>query len=143
PDRKPVLALLMRLLWAGALMLPAFGTRAGVVFTNLHSFTGTNDGANPYAGLVQGSDGNLYGTASSGGLNNLGTLFKIGTNGALTHLFSFNGTNGAAPYAALVRGADGNLYGTTYAGGASNLGTIFQFSTNGTLTSLFSFTGTN
>jgi uncharacterized repeat protein (TIGR03803 family) len=133
----------MRLLWAAALVLPAFGTQAGVVFTNLHSFTGTNDGANPYAGLVQGSDGNLYGTASSGGTSNLGTVFKISSSGELTRLHSFNGADGAAPYAALLQGADGNLYGTTYAGGASNLGTIFQFSTNGTLTTLFSFTGTN
>ena len=67
PGRKPVLALLMRLLWAAVLVLPAFGTEAGVVFTNLHSFTGTNDGANPYAGLVQGSDGNFYGTTYWGG----------------------------------------------------------------------------
>jgi uncharacterized repeat protein (TIGR03803 family) len=114
-----------------------------VVFTNLHTFTGTNDGANPYAGLVRGSDRNLYGTTSSGGRYNLGTVFKIGGDGALTRLYSFDGTNGAAPYAALVQGGDGSLYGTTYAGGASNLGAIFQFTTNGTLTTLFSFTGTN
>ena len=142
PGRKPVLALLMRLLWAAVLVLPAPGASAGVIFTSLHSFTGTNDGANPYAGLVQGGDGNLYGTTSSGGTNNLGTVFKL-SNGVLTCMYSFNGTNGAAPYAALVLGKDGNLYGTTYAGGASNLGTIFQITTNGTLTTLFSFTGTN
>ncbi|MGO8928883.1 MAG: choice-of-anchor tandem repeat GloVer-containing protein [Limisphaerales bacterium] len=133
----------MRLLWAVALVLSGFVAQAGVVFTNLYSFTGTNDGANPYAGLVQGSDGNLYGTTSSGGTNNLGTVFKVGSKGVLTVLHSFNGTDGAAPYAALVQGADGSFYGTTYAGGVSNLGTIFQFTTNGTLTTLFSFTGTN
>src|ERR1017187_6562521 len=143
PSRKPVSAPLMRLLWAAVLALHVFRAQAGVVFTNLHSFTGTNNGANPYAGLVQGSDGNLYGTTSSGGQYNLGTVYKFGTNGALTGLYSFDGTNGAAPYAALVQGADGNFYGTTYAGGVSNLGTIFQFTTNGTLTTLFSFTGTN
>ena len=81
PGRKPVLALLMRLLWAAVLVPPAFGASAGVIFTNLYSFTGTNDGANPYAGLVQGSDGNLYGTTSSGGTNNLGTVFRIGAMG--------------------------------------------------------------
>jgi len=143
PGRKPVLALLMRLLWAGVLVLPAFEAGAGVVFTNLHSFTGTNDGANPYAGLAQGSDGNLYGTASSGGSNNLGTLFKISANGELSLLYSFNGTNGAAPHAALVKGTNGSFYGTTYGGGASNLGTIFQFTIDGTLTTLYSFIGTN
>jgi uncharacterized repeat protein (TIGR03803 family) len=132
----------MRLLWATVLVQPAFGASAGVVFTSLYSFTGANDGANPYAGLVQGRDGNLYGTTSSGGANNLGTVFKI-SNGVLTRLYSFDGTNGAAPYAALVQGTDGNLYGTTYAGGANDLGTIFQFTTNGTLTTLFSFTGTD
>jgi uncharacterized repeat protein (TIGR03803 family) len=133
----------MRLFWTAAIVLPAFGAHGGVVFTNLFSFTGTNDGANPYAGLVLGSDGSLYGTTSSGGANNLGTVFKLGTNGALTRLYSFDGTNGAAPNAALVPGADGSFYGTTYAGGASNLGTIFQITTNGALTTLFSFTGTN
>ncbi|MGO8928062.1 MAG: choice-of-anchor tandem repeat GloVer-containing protein [Limisphaerales bacterium] len=141
--RKPGSAPLMRLLWAAVLAVHVFRAQAGVIFTNLYSFTGTNDGANPYAGLVQGSDGSLYGTASSGGQNNLGTVYKLSTNGALTRLYSFDGTNGAAPYATLVQGRDGSFYGTTYAGGVSNLGTIFQFTTNGTLTSLFSFTGTN
>ena len=96
--RKPVLALFIRLLWAVVLVLPAFGAQAGVVFTNLYSFTGTNDGANPYAGLVQGSDGYFYGTTIGGGTNNLGTVFKISISGALTSLYSFTGTNdGASP----------------------------------------------
>ena len=67
--RKPVLALLMRLLWAAALVLPAFGAQAGVVFTSLHSFQVFTNGANPDAGLVQGSDGNFYGTTDDGGTN--------------------------------------------------------------------------
>src|ERR1035441_6600998 len=56
--RKPLLIRVRRLLWAAALLLPAFGTRADVVFTNLYSFTGTNDGASSQAALVQGGDGN-------------------------------------------------------------------------------------
>ena len=96
PGRKPVLALLMRLLWAAALVLPAFGAQAGVVFTTLHSFQVFTNGANPDAGLVQGSDGNFYGTTDSGGTNGYGTVFKISTNGALTSLYSFTGGNDGA-----------------------------------------------
>src|SRR5690348_14994204 len=80
-------------------------TRGGVVFTNLISFTGTNGscpGASPYAGLVLGPDGNFYGTTSSGGTNNDGTVFQLTSGGAFTSLLSFDGTNGAAPYAALA-----------------------------------------
>jgi uncharacterized repeat protein (TIGR03803 family) len=118
-------------------------------FTSLYSFTGTNDGANPYAGLVQGSDGNFYGTTSSGGTNGYGTVFEFATNGTLTTLVSFGNTNGADPQAGLVQASDGNFYGTTSAGGAyTNLsglgyGTIFKLATNGTLTTLVSFNGTN
>ena len=72
------------------------------------------------AGLVQGSDGNFYGTTYDGGTNGIGTVFKISTNGALTSLYSFgsvqdtNGSNdGANPHAGLVQGSDGNFYGTT------------------------------
>ena len=74
----------------------------------------------PYAGLVQGSDGNFYGTTYDGGTNGYGTVFKISTNGVLTSLHSFTGTNdGANPYAGLVQGSDGNFYGTTYSGGTN------------------------
>lgn len=132
PARKPVLALLMRLLWATALVLPAFGAQAGVVFSSLYSFTGTNDGATPYAGLVQGSDGSFYGTTFAGGTNNAGTVFKITPTGALTSLYSFTGTNdGSYPQAALVQGSDGNFYGTTST-------TVFQMTPAGVLKTLVS-----
>jgi uncharacterized repeat protein (TIGR03803 family) len=143
--RQPVLALLMRLLLAAVLALSVFGAQAGVVFTSLYSFTGTNDGANPVAGLVQGNDGNLYGTTPCGGSNGYGTVFKISTSGVLTNLWSFTGGNGGAyPQAGLVQGSDGNFYGTTagffnFYGYTSGHGTVFKISTNGALTSLYSF----
>jgi len=126
--------------------LITMAARGEVIFTNLVSFTGTNGdfpGASPYSGLVAGADGNLYGTTSQGGSNNLGTVFQLTPGGAFTSLFSFNGTNGATPYAALTPGNGGFLYGTTFAGGVSNWGTIFLITTNGAFTNLFSFTGTN
>jgi uncharacterized repeat protein (TIGR03803 family) len=136
-------SLLMRLLRAAALVLPALGAHAGVIYTNLHSFDST-DGSYPEAGLVQGSDGNFYGTTYGGGsIGVYGTVFKIGTNGVLSSLYSFNYTDGDNPQAALVQGKDGNLYGTTTDGGTNNpplgYGTVFRSSTNGPPTSLYSF----
>src|SRR5258708_39549628 len=77
--RKPVLALLMRLLWAAALALAPLGAQAGAVLTPLYSFGVFTNGVSPN-GLVQGHDGSFYGTTSSGGTNgNYGTVFKITT----------------------------------------------------------------
>ncbi len=127
------------LLW----MMPLFGVQAGVVFTNLHSFQSFPNGASPN-GLVQGGDGDFYGTTQSGGAYNAGTVFKISASGALTTLYSFNGGNdGANPYAGLVQGSDGYFYGTTEGGGTEGCGTVFQISTNGVLTTLHSFIGGN
>jgi len=129
-----------------------FRISANGVLTTLYSFTGTNDGASPRAALVQGRDGYFYGTTSGGGrTNNLGTVFKISTNGVLSTLYSFgtiqdvNGVSldGAAPQAALVVGSDGNFYGTTSGLGDVVAGTVFKMSTNGELTTLYSFTGNN
>ena len=140
----PVLALLMRLLWAAVLVLPALGVRAGVVFNSLYSFHGFPNGANPTAGLVQGSDGGFYGTTSGGYPDGEGTVFKISTNGVLTTLHLFTGGNdGANPRAGVVQGRDGNFYGTTVNGGSNGYGTVFKISTSGTLTPLHSFAGTD
>jgi uncharacterized repeat protein (TIGR03803 family) len=123
-------------------------TPSGVLAT-LVNFTyngATNVGAAPEAGLVQGSDGNFYGTTTSGGTNGYGTVFKVTPAGVLTTLVNFtdNGSTnaGAVPaYAALVQGSDGNFYGTTASGGANGYGTVFQMTLSGELTTLVNFTG--
>jgi len=117
--------------------------------TTLVSFNSTN-GAHPFAGLIEGRDGNFFGTTRWGGAHGKGTVFRMTPDGALTTLFSFDGTNGAWPVASLFQGSDGNFFGTTETGGigyngtpAYGNGTIFQISPNGTLTTLMFFNGTN
>lgn len=124
-----------------------FRINAAGALTSLYSFTGGDDGYFPSGALVQGADGNLYGTTQYGGTNNVeyegdGTVFRMTTNGALTTLVSFNGANGAYPEAALIQGNDGSFYGTTYQGGAG-YGTVFKMTTTGALTTVVSFGGTN
>jgi uncharacterized repeat protein (TIGR03803 family) len=113
-------------------------------FTNLYKFTGGNDGGFPYANLVQGSDGNFYGTTFNGGTNGWGSVYRITPAGQFKPLYSFTGlSDGAFPYSGLVQGSDGNFYGTAYSRGTYGVGTIFQMTTNGNLTPLISFSGTN
>ncbi len=108
------------------------------VLTTLHSFNST-DGANPYAPLMQASDGNFYGTTESGGAHILGTIFKITPAGTLTTLHSFDSTDGSSPEAHLIQAGDGNFYGTTYNGGTEGYGTVFKMTPTGTLTTLHVF----
>jgi uncharacterized repeat protein (TIGR03803 family) len=99
--------------------------------TTLYTFHG-RDGQGPIAGLVQGTDGNFYGTTSGGGAHGVGTVFKITPAGALTLLHSFGGADGAAPEARLLQASDGNFYGTTVlGGGANNDGAIFKMTPAG------------
>jgi len=108
--------------------------------TNLYSFVGSpTDGSGPN-GLVQGSDGNFYGTTSYGGTNRDGTVFRISPSGTYTSLYSFAGypTDGYAPNG-LVQGSEGNFYGTAIAGGTNGYGTVFRISPSGTYTTLYSF----
>ncbi|MBL9118218.1 MAG: hypothetical protein JNJ83_24645 [Verrucomicrobiaceae bacterium] len=82
--------------------------------TVLHSFNNTN-GRYPYAGLVQGSDGNFYGTTQSGAASDRGTVFKMTASGTHTVLHSFDGSSAASPQCTPTFGTDGNLYGTAEA----------------------------
>ena len=135
----------------------------GVVFevipanppTAIHSFSVTNDGANPHSGLLYASDGNMYGTTANGGAYfakdpagfGYGTLFKMTPSGSLGSILSFAGTNGANPWGGLALGRDGNLYGMTTSGGVgfngsayTGNGVIFKITTNGSLTAIYTFT---
>jgi uncharacterized repeat protein (TIGR03803 family) len=110
-------------------------------FTLLYSFGGAGSGTLLYGGLVQGTDGNFYGTTYQGGTTAKGTIFQITPAGVLTTIHNFAGTDGAGPYATMIFGNDGKLYGTTNQGGTNNLGTVFSATTAGSLTTLYSFAG--
>ena len=115
-----------------------------VFFTTLANFDETN-GSDPTSALVQGSDGNFYGTTGAGGNYDDGTVFKMTPAGTLTTLYSFQGgSDGAYPFAGLVQGMDGNFYGTTYRGGnpacsGQGCGSVFMITPSGTLTTLHRF----
>jgi uncharacterized repeat protein (TIGR03803 family) len=121
------------------------------VLTVLHTFE-DNDGASPFAGLVQGRDGSFYGTTELGGdltcmpANGCGTIFKITSSGSLTTLHIFEQTDGNVPAIALVQGTDGHFYGATNYGGNpqcsyGGCGTLFRITSAGAFTTLYKFNG--
>ena len=125
-----------------ALMIAAATTMSTAqTLTTLHSFNGM-DGSSPWSALVQGLDGNLYGTTYKGGANGSGTVFKITPRGTLTKLYDFscqaNCTYGLGP-TALVQASDRDFYGATGHGGANDNGMIFKISPGGALTTLYNF----
>jgi uncharacterized repeat protein (TIGR03803 family) len=112
-------------------------------YTTLASFDLT-DGADPeYGPLVQGFDGNFYGTTYDGGASDDGTVFKVSTEGQLTSLYSFciqtDCADGFLTWAGLTLGFNGNLYGLTFTGGADSWGTVFTITPTGKLTTLHNF----
>lgn len=124
--------------------------------TMLHSFCAEPncvDGSEPYAGLVEGTDGNFYGTTynggaysnglCSGGFAGCGTIFKISSNGTFTTLYSFcaqpSCIDGANPEDGLVQGFDGSFYGVTVGGGDHDSGTIFRINSGGELITFYQF----
>jgi uncharacterized repeat protein (TIGR03803 family) len=118
-----------------------------ITTTTLYAFSGV-DGADPQSGLIQGSDGNFYGTTSGGGVGGCagfgcGTVFQLTPDGSLTTLYSFSGPDGANPYAGLIQSRDGYFYGTAEYSGLANAGTVFRITSNGSLTTLYSFSGTD
>jgi uncharacterized repeat protein (TIGR03803 family) len=105
-------------------------TPAGTL-TTLYSFcslSACHDGGLPLAGLVQGTDGNFYGTTQVGGANGDGTVFEISSSGTFTLLHSYDGSDGIDTQAALIQDTDGNFFGATAFGGKKKAGTIFSLS---------------
>ncbi|HZT43586.1 MAG TPA: choice-of-anchor tandem repeat GloVer-containing protein [Chthonomonadaceae bacterium] len=132
-------------------------TLSGAV-TTLYSFsTATvqgpllinSDGDLPWGALVEGSDGDFYGTCYVGGANGTGTIFKVTPSGTLTVLHTFSAldssnhnADGARPVAGLAIGADGNFYGITTAGGTNGFGAFYKITSGGQFTTLHSLLGT-
>jgi uncharacterized repeat protein (TIGR03803 family) len=119
-------------------------TAAGKL-TTLYTFcaSGTcTDGGGP-SGLVQGANGDFYGTTDNGGAHGMGSVFKFSRSGGLTTLYSFcalaNCVDGSDPKSGVVQGAGGNFYGTTNEGGAYGWGSVFGIAPDGALTTLYSF----
>jgi uncharacterized repeat protein (TIGR03803 family) len=97
------------------------------------------NGTIPSTLLVQGFDGNFYGTTQSGGtgancIGGCGTVFKLTNTGKLTSLHSFDETDGMDPVGPLVQVTNEDFYGATYLGD-----TVFQITPAGALTTLYRF----
>jgi len=125
--------------------IPSTGT-----FSTIYSFKQDgSQGSGIVAALMQGADGNLYGTATGGGASGCGVIFKVTISGTLLSDYSFPcGAGGNSPASALIQAADGNLYGTTMLGGdltsqecqKIGCGTIFKVS-HGVVSILYRFSG--
>lgn len=133
----------------GCALFAGMAVPSSAQFKTLVNFDAANGAYPGHGSLVQGTDGNLYGTAEGWGV---GIVFKMTTSGAITTIYTFcnnGGTclDGAVPYAGLVLGTDGVFYGTTFAGGPSSsvclypagCGTVFKVTRTGVLTTLHSF----
>jgi uncharacterized repeat protein (TIGR03803 family) len=118
-----------------------FRCTPGGVVTVLHGFSDP-EGRAPEGGVVQGSDGNFYGTTEAGGTANTGVLYRVTPAGEFTVLHQFGpggGPDGAQPFGEMILAPDGNFYGTTSAGGAGSIGTIYQLTPAGVLTTVYNF----
>jgi uncharacterized repeat protein (TIGR03803 family) len=107
--------------------------------TVLHCFTGSDGIISPSSGLMQASDGNLYGVATNDHRLDPGAVYRISPDGQFTAMHRFSGVDGSQPHGELVQGRDGFLYGTTSAGGEGGKGVVYRLSLKGKFSVLHSF----
>jgi len=114
----------------------------------LHTFTGKGDGQDPDGGLIWDASGNLYGVTGSGGSFDVGTVFRIDTQGKETILHNFWSGDGHGPSSTLVRDQTGTLYGVAFLGGTPEggecffgCGAVFKLDKTGSETVLYAFSG--
>jgi uncharacterized repeat protein (TIGR03803 family) len=138
-----------QIVFVAAVLLGVGAVAGAQTVATVYNFAGgTTSGANPwYVTLVQGTDGQLYGTTYNGGSKGMGTAFKVTTSGTFTLLHSFNGgaSDGAYPTGGFTLGSDGNFYGTTQLGGGGSPGSqgvAFKMTTTGAITLLHTFSST-
>jgi uncharacterized repeat protein (TIGR03803 family) len=120
-------------------------TTDGASYEVVHHFGGANDGQEPWAGLLEGADGKLYGTANTGGAHINGTGFRLNKDGGdyeTLHHFDGGIGEGYRPQGTLIRSADGALYGTTREGGVENIGSVYKLMPDGSaFSTLYNFSG--
>ena len=109
--------------------------------TVLYEFSGSAEGTNPIAPLLQAPNGNFYGTTPRGGVDDRGTVFAVSPAGQFTTLHTFGGPDGATPSGTLIRTSDGRFYGMTSDGGSFDRGTVYRMEPTGEVTVLHSFAG--
>ena len=120
-------------------------TTNGNTYAELHAFAGVPDGLSPFAGVIQGNDGALYGTTELGGVSNNGTVYKLNLDGSSYQVIAnFNSfQDGSILYGSLVQGPGNVLYGTASHGGAQGAGTVFALNPDGSgFDVLYNFTNT-
>ena len=112
--------------------------RDGAGFRVLHAFAPTNDCRNPQSELLEGADGALYGTTTSGGGHGRGGVFRIGKDGSgysiLTGFFRTGVDDPRRPVGGLIQAPDGSFLGTTKTGGQKDNGTVFRLDAAGAVT---------
>jgi uncharacterized repeat protein (TIGR03803 family) len=141
--RKASNSSLKQIIFAALFVMCAGALAGAQTVSTVYDFLGgKTSGANPwYVTLVQGTNGELYGTTYNGGSKSAGTAFEVTTSGTFTLLHSFanSETDGGYPTGGMTLGTDGNFYGTTQQGGSSSQGVVFQMTPAGVITILHSF----